>query len=48
MLRYLLIILTLYLLTGCSELKVFGNAAVRELRADGINVERTTYRLSRN
>jgi hypothetical protein len=29
-------------------MRVFGNAAMRELRADGINVEQITYRVSRN
>jgi hypothetical protein len=45
MLRYLLVISTLFLLTACSELKVIGGAAVKELKADGINVE--AYRLSK-
>jgi len=31
---------TLFLVTGCSELRIIGSAAVRELKADGINVER--------
>jgi len=31
---------TLFLVTACSELRIIGSAAVRELRADGINVER--------
>lgn len=39
MLRYLLIISVLFLFTACSELKVVGNAAMRELMAEGINVE---------
>ena len=39
-LRYLLIMTTLFLVTGCSELRTIGSAAVRELKADGINVER--------
>ncbi len=43
MLRYILIILSILLLTGCSELKVIGNAAVRELRAEGMNVEQISY-----
>lgn len=43
MLRYILIILSISILTGCSELKVIGNAAVRELRADGMNVEQISY-----
>lgn len=44
MLRYLIVISTLLILTACSELKVIGNAAMRELRADGINVEQTSFR----
>jgi len=39
MLRYLLVISSLFLFTACSELKVVGNAAMRELMAEGINVE---------
>jgi len=31
---------TLFLVTACSELRIIGSAAVRELKADGINVER--------
>ena len=41
MLRYLLVISALFLLTACSELRVVGNAAMRELMAEGINVEQT-------
>lgn len=36
--RTLLVISALVLLTGCSELRLIGNAALRELKADGINV----------
>lgn len=46
MLRYLLAISALFLLTACSELRVVGNAAVRELMAEGINVEQA--RLAKN
>ena len=44
MLRYLVVIAALSMLTACSELKVIGSAAMREIRADGINVEQTSYR----
>lgn len=47
MLRHLLVITVLFLLTACAELKVVGNAATRELMADGVNVERA-YRTARN
>lgn len=43
MLRYILLILSIWLLTGCSELKVIGSAAMRELRAEGMNVEQISY-----
>ena len=46
MLRYLLVISALFLVTACSELRVVGNAAVRELKAEGINVE--IYRVAKN
>lgn len=46
MLRYLLVMSALILLTACSELRVVGNAAVRELMAEGINVEQS--RLAKN
>ena len=39
MLRYLLVISALFLFTACSELRVVGKAAMRELMAEGINVE---------
>lgn len=41
--RYLLIILSLSMLSGCSELQVIGGAAMRELRAEGMNVEQISY-----
>jgi len=31
-------IIIIYCLTGCSEMRVIGNAAVRELRADAVSV----------
>jgi outer membrane murein-binding lipoprotein Lpp len=43
MLRYITFILTITLLSGCSELQIIGKAAVRELRADGMNVEAISY-----
>jgi hypothetical protein len=36
----------LFLFTACSELRIVGNAAMRELVADGKNVEQ--LRLARN
>jgi len=47
LLRYLLVISMLFLITACSEMKVIGDAAMRELKADGINVERTSYHVSK-
>ncbi len=44
MLRYLLIISAMSLLNGCAEMKIIGNAAMRDLRSDAINVEQTSYR----
>ena len=41
--RYLLFILSITLLSGCSEMKIIGNAALRELRAEGMNVEQISY-----
>lgn len=41
--RYLLIILSISMLSGCSELQVIGGAAMRELRAEGMNVEQISY-----
>jgi hypothetical protein len=46
MLRYLLVISALFLFTACSEMRVVGNAAMRELMAEGKNVEQ--LRLARN
>ena len=43
MLRSILLILSITLLTGCSELKVIGSAAMRELSAEGMNVEQISY-----
>ena len=43
MLRYILIILSISILSGCSEMKVIGGAAMRELRAEGMNVEQISY-----
>ena len=43
MTRLFALILTVAALTGCSEIKVIGNAAMRELRADGFNVEQISY-----
>jgi hypothetical protein len=41
--RYILIILSITILAGCSELQVIGNSAIRELKADGMNVDQITY-----
>lgn len=41
--RYLLFILSLVLLSGCSEMKIIGNAAMREFKAEGLNVEQISY-----
>jgi hypothetical protein len=43
MLRYILIIFSITILAGCSELQVIGNSAIRELKADGMNVEQISY-----
>jgi hypothetical protein len=43
MTRLFALILTATVLTGCSELKVISGAAMRELRADGYNVEQISY-----
>jgi hypothetical protein len=43
MLRQILIILSITILAGCSELKVIGNAAIRELKAEGMSVEQISY-----
>ncbi len=41
--RYITFIMTIALLSGCSELQVIGSGALRELRADGISVEAISY-----
>jgi len=46
MLRYLLVISALFLFTACSELRVVGHAAMRELTAEGVSVEK--MRVARN
>jgi len=43
MLRQILIILSITVLAGCSELQVIGNSAIRELKSDGMSVERISY-----
>lgn len=43
MTRLFALILTVAALTGCSEMKIIGNAAMRELRADGYNIEQISY-----
>ena len=43
MLKYILLILSVSILTGCSEFKVISSAAMRELRAEGMNVEQISY-----
>jgi hypothetical protein len=43
MTRICALIITAALLTGCSEMKVISSAAMRELRADGFNVEQISY-----
>lgn len=47
MLRSISFILTIALLSGCSEMQVIGNAAMRELRADAISVESISYNYNR-
>lgn len=44
MLRYILIIVSISFLAGCSEMKVIGNAAMREFKAEGMNVEQISYK----
>jgi len=48
MVRYLLLGFTLLLLTACSELQVIGNAAVRELMAEGTSTEQLSHRSQKN
>lgn len=43
MLRHILIILSITILAGCSELKVIGSSAIRELKAEGMSVEQISY-----
>src|SRR6185369_2767997 len=43
MLRHILMILSITVLAGCSELQVIGNSAIRELKSDGMSVERISY-----
>jgi len=38
--RYLFVMATLFLVTACGELRIIGSAAIRELKADGVSVER--------
>lgn len=48
MLHYLLWGIFMVLLTACSEMRVIGNAAVRELTAEGRNTEQLAYQSQRN
>lgn len=41
--RPIILILIIILLSGCSEMRVIGNAAIRELRAEGMSVETISY-----
>lgn len=41
--RPIILILIIALLSGCSEMQVIGNAAIRELRAEGMSVETISY-----
>lgn len=43
MLRSLALIMTMFALTGCSEIQVISKAMVREVNADAICVERERY-----
>lgn len=47
MLRCLLVISALFLFTACSEMRIVGSAAMRELRAEGITFEQAS-RVVRN
>lgn len=42
--RFLLAMTALFLFSACSEMRVIGNAALREFQADGINAEQLSYR----
>ncbi len=44
MVRFLLCVVVMLLFTACSDMKIIGNAALRELKADGINVEQLACR----
>lgn len=44
--RSIMFIVSILLLTGCSELKVISSAAMRELKSDGMNVEQISYNYS--
>ncbi|WP_243370036.1 hypothetical protein [Geotalea sp. SG265] len=39
-----LLLLTVVCLTGCSELRIIGAAAMNELRSEGINAEMAAYK----
>ena len=43
MLRVISYLITIALLSGCSELQVIGQATMREFRADGMSVEAISY-----
>jgi len=43
MLRSLALVMTMFALTGCSEIQVISKAMVREVNADAICVERERY-----
>lgn len=51
--RFLFGMAMLFLVTACSEMKIIGGAAIRELKAEGVSIDRartaslsttTTYR----
>jgi hypothetical protein len=48
MLRFLFCVSLMLLLTACSDMKLIGNAALRELQADSINVEQLNHRPHKN
>ncbi len=41
--RIIFSIMAILVLSGCSELRIIGQAAVRELKAEAINVEWSAY-----
>lgn len=43
MLKYIALILSVSILTGCSEFKLISSAAMREISAEGMNVEQISY-----